>query len=141
MLNDTIKNITKFALVFFLLSQGCKKPEAVLPPETNLILAHDSLADLRHWETASPDPDRIFLSFCGNPATSRAVTWRTDTSISTATAQIAKSTANPNFHKAAITIEARTETVDINKSDRNIQGEFNYHTVVFYTLEPDTLYA
>ncbi len=52
-------------------------------------IAHGPHDDLHHWEKASPDPDRIFLSFYGDSTTSRAVTWRTDTSVSEAVAQIA----------------------------------------------------
>ena len=36
---------------------------------------------LHHWEIPSKDPDRIILTFHGDPATNRAVTWRTDTTI------------------------------------------------------------
>ena len=105
------------------------------------IVAHDDHSNLRHWEQASPDPDRIFLSFYGDPATSRAVTWRTDTSITKSVAQIAKSEASPYFDTKSRTIEAKTETLDLNKAHYNIQGKVNYHSVVFDSLEPDTLYA
>lgn len=103
--------------------------------------AHDSHNDLHHWEIASPHPDRIFLSFYGGTTSSRAVTWRTDTSIQAAVAQIAKSTAHPNFTEDARTIMACTKTVDLNKAAVNLQGKVNYHSVVFYDLQPDTLYA
>ena len=36
------------------------------------------------------DPDRIILTFHGDPATCRAVTWRTDKSVTKAVAQIAE---------------------------------------------------
>ena len=36
--------------------------------------AHEEHKDLHHWEIASKDPDRIILTFHGDPATSRAVT-------------------------------------------------------------------
>ena len=36
---------------------------------------HDGL---HHWEIPSKDPDRIILTFNGDPSTKRAVTWRTD---------------------------------------------------------------
>ena len=44
---------------------------------------------LHHWEIPSKDPDRIILNFNGNPSTKRAVTWRTDSSVKKAEAQIA----------------------------------------------------
>ena len=42
------------------------------------VFAHEEHKDLHHWEIPSKDPDRIILTFLGDPATSRAVTWRTD---------------------------------------------------------------
>ena len=44
---------------------------------------HDH-AGLHHWEIPSKNPDRIMLTFHGDPSSSRAVTWRTDTSINKA---------------------------------------------------------
>ena len=89
---------------------------------------------LHHWETASPDPDRIFLSFIGDPATSRAVTWRTDTSVASASAQIALATANPKFSDSALTLAAKTELVDLGRHSGNNQGPVNYHSAVFHDL-------
>ena len=103
--------------------------------------AHNQHEQLRHWEVASPDPDRIFLSFYGDAATSRAVSWRTDISVSKAAAEIAKATASPNFDQTVSRIQANTETVDLNKAGTNIQGKVNYHSAIFNELEPDTLYA
>ena len=104
-------------------------------------LAHDELSGLRHWEVASPDPDRIFLSFSGDPATSRAVSWRTDTSITEASAEIAPATASPKFDGAFRRLRARTEAVDLSLHSSNQQGIVHYHSAVFNELEPDTLYA
>ncbi|WP_432797467.1 fibronectin type III domain-containing protein [Poriferisphaera sp. WC338] len=108
---------------------------------TAIAWGHETHEGLRHWEIASPDPDRIFLSFYGDAATSRAVTWRTDTSIEKAVAQIAESIASPEFDQQTATIEARTETIDLNQSSDNKQGKVNYHSVIFNNLKPDTLYA
>ncbi len=107
----------------------------------SLALGHESNEHLRHWEAASPDPDRIFLSFYGDASTSRAVTWRTDTSISQSVAQITRSTPNPKFDRSADTVKAHTETIDLNKATGNIQGKVNYHSAIFNDLKPDTLYA
>ncbi len=107
---------------------------------TTALIAHDNQNQLHHWEKASPDPDRIFLTFYGDPATSRAVTWRTDTSITKSVAQIAKSEASPYFDTKSRTVEAKTETIDLNEAQYNIQGKVNYHSVIFESLEPDTLY-
>ena len=58
--------------------------------------AHDQHDGLRHWEIPSKDPDRIILTFHGDPSTSRAVTWRTDKTVTKAVAQIAEATVNSN---------------------------------------------
>ncbi len=83
----------------------------------------------------SPVPDRIVLSFAGDPATSAAVTWRTSTDITTAQAQIAVAEPGPGFADKAETLEAQTEalTTDIN--------EAHFHSVRFDDLEPKTAYA
>ena len=55
--------------------------------------------DLHHWEIPSKDPDRIILTFNGDPSTKRAVTWRTDSSVNKAIAQIAPAGINSKFTK------------------------------------------
>ena len=107
----------------------------------NTGLPHGGHGDLRHWEIASPDPDRIFLTFLGDPATSRAVTWRTDATVAKAEVQIAKSTASPRFSGSVRVVPARTETVDLTRYSGNAQGHVNYHSAVLDTLDADTLYA
>ena len=53
--------------------------------------------ELRHWEIASRDPDRIYLTFNGDPATDRAISWRTSADIKTAYAEIAPALGAPGF--------------------------------------------
>ena len=60
---------------------------------------HDGL---HHWEIPSRNPDRIILTFNGNPATSRAVTWRTNSSVKNGIAQIAEATVNSYFKTKTI---------------------------------------
>src|SRR5262245_56337726 len=47
----------------------------------------------------TPVPDRIILTWAGDPATSQAVTWRTDTSVAAgkAVAQLALAEGGPGF--------------------------------------------
>lgn len=96
---------------------------------------------LRHWEIPSKDPDRIILTFHGDPATSRAVTWRTDSTITKAFAQIAEATVNSKFTKNAITTEAKTEVFDLGLYKTNASLKVHYHSVVFSNLKPNTLYV
>ncbi len=96
---------------------------------------------LRHWEIASADPDRIMLTFMGDPATGRAVTWRTDASVTTGLAEIAPGLAEPRFDRKARRFEAKTEVLDLGAFPENRQGLVHFHSVVFDDLQPDTLYA
>lgn len=80
-------------------------------------------------------PDRIILTWSGDPATTQSLTWRTDTSVRNAQAQIAEAGDGPDFVKAARTVMARTQAF---KSDLN---EALYHSVTFTGLQPATVYA
>jgi len=96
---------------------------------------------LHHWEIPSKDPDRIILTFHGNPSTSRAVTWRTDSSISEAFAQIAEATVNSTFTENAVTLNATMEKFDLGQYKANNSLLVHYHSVIFDNLKPNTLYA
>jgi phosphodiesterase/alkaline phosphatase D-like protein len=96
---------------------------------------------LRHWEIPSKDPDRIILTFNGDPATSRAVTWRTDTTVTKAVAQIAVATENSEFEDGAKSVEASTEEFDLGLYKGNNSLKVHYHSVNFEELEANKLYA
>lgn len=82
----------------------------------------------------SPLPDRVVLTWNADPATSQAVTWRTDVSIKKAMAELALANDNGRDLKP----EAHTATSRLFKSDL---GEAHNHTVTFRNLDPNTLYA
>ena len=96
---------------------------------------------LQHWEIPSKNPDRIILTFLGDPATSRAVTWRTDNTIKTGFSQIAEATVNSNFTENTIRYKAITEPFDLGLYKGNNSLKVNYHSVVFKQLKPDKIYA
>lgn len=83
----------------------------------------------------SPMPDRIILTWTGEPAQTQAVTWRTDTTIAKAYAEIAESESGPKFTSKAQRIDASTEPL---KSDA---GVAHYHSLNFTNLKPSTKYA
>lgn len=87
------------------------------------------------WVQPSPYPDRIILTWSDNPATTQSVTWRTDTSVSRAIAQIALAGERPDFQQNAQTVEAQTTALQTD------QGVAHYHSVTFRNLKPNTLYA
>ena len=99
---------------------------------------HDGL---HHREIPSKDPDRIILTFNGDPATKRAVTWRTDSSVKKAKAEIAVAAVNSSFVEEATTYFATTEEFDLGIYKSNKSLIVNYHSVVFENLNPNTLYA
>ena len=92
------------------------------------------------WESPTRQPDRIVLNWSDNPATTLSVTWRTDTTITQATAQIAVATPAPRFDRNAQDVEAATESLDLS-SVANEHIKAHYHSVTFTNLTPSTLYA
>ncbi|MEM6885931.1 MAG: metallophosphoesterase family protein [Verrucomicrobiota bacterium] len=105
------------------------------------VWSHEGHSNLRHWETASADPDRIVLTFAGDPATSRAVTWRTSAEVTNAVAEITVALGEPGMFDQATRVSAKTEPFDMNRYSPNKQGVVHYHSVQFSDLKPDTLYA
>lgn len=83
---------------------------------------------------ATSNPDRIILTWVGDPATSQAVTWRSDNSVTTSVAQIVEDTPSPDYASKAKSVSATDTqlTSDI--------GEAVYHTARFDSLKPDTQY-
>ncbi|GAB5561685.1 MAG: metallophosphoesterase family protein [Synoicihabitans sp.] len=130
-----------FAFSLIVLATGCRGtpvPTSVKPGADH---HHDHVHDFRHWEIASPDPDRIFLSFHGDAATRRAVTWRTDTSVAKAFVEIAPALAEPGFDQLAKRIPATTEVVDLEATKGPNLNKVHYHSVILTDLEPDRLHA
>lgn len=98
--------------------------------------AHPNHA-LRHWEQASADPDRIVLTWAGDPATSQAVTWRTSAEVAKGYAEIALAGPNSGFAATATRHEAATEKLE---RPANPQPVTHYHSVHFQQLKPNTKY-
>ncbi|UCD51677.1 MAG: fibronectin type III domain-containing protein [Phycisphaerales bacterium] len=85
--------------------------------------------------TPTPVPDRIVLTWTGDPAHSQAVTWRTSADVTHGTAEIAVAGEGPLFAKRAKEVPAKTVCL---KGDL---GPATYHTVEFTGLTPKTKYA
>lgn len=83
---------------------------------------------------ASPVPDRIILTFNGNPATSQAVTWRTDTLTAKGLAELKPATPYPGREVQPQVIQAVTERLSLNTASAL------YHTATFSNLQPSTQY-
>jgi len=110
----------------------------------NVAWAHDG-----HHEDVSPPkavdekalytptamPERLILTWAGDPARTQAVTWRTDASVKQAYAQIAVAQPGPHFVAKAQKVEAATQAY------AGDLGEVHFHTVRFEGLMPETLYV
>ncbi len=96
---------------------------------------------MRHWEIASPDPDRIVLTWTGNPARTQAVTWRTDNTVDVGYAELALADPSARFDLKAVHYEAVSQSLNIAEHDQNAPFVTRFHSVEFKGLWPDTLYA
>lgn len=110
----------------------------VMVPCMNHVSATQPAAKYSDADTYKPTPvpDRIILNWNGDPATTQAVTWRTDNSVFSAQAQIAVAEDGAAFKDKAVTIMA--------SSSSEVQGNQPYtakfHTVNFENLTPKTKY-
>jgi hypothetical protein len=91
-------------------------------------------------ELPSAYPDRIVLTWSEDPARSLSVTWRTDTTVADAVAQIALARPEPSFYTESQTVDALTETLDLSQVDGQ-SLKARYHSATFRGLAPDTRYA
>ncbi|MEX0678072.1 MAG: metallophosphoesterase family protein [Pirellulales bacterium] len=124
-----IYNPFRFALAVAVVCLGATGP----------LVAHDDHPPKKVLDEdlyrATAMPDRIILTWQDDPAHSQAVTWRTDTSIHKAVAQIALATSGPEFAKNAKEVAAATAA---HESDL---GPAHYHSVNFEDLKPAAKYA
>jgi hypothetical protein len=68
------------------------------------------------------------------------VSWRTDSTVTGARAQIAVARAEPSFYTEARTVRAETTSLPVDEADQDNVAA-HYHTVTFEGLESDSLYA
>ncbi|GAA4418393.1 metallophosphoesterase family protein [Nibrella viscosa] len=94
----------------------------------------------KRWTLPTDQPDRVILTFAGDPATQQSVTWRTDTTVRQAIAEIAVADASPNFYRTAQRLNAKTEKLDA-AAVKGAEVAANYHSVTFTGLQPGLLYA
>ena len=80
-------------------------------------------------------PDRVVLTWAGDPMNTQAVTWRTSTEVTKSFAEIAIAEPGPGFPKSAKRVEAKTEELETDLS------KAHYHSIRFEDLRPSTKYA
>jgi 3',5'-cyclic AMP phosphodiesterase CpdA len=106
--------------------------------------AHDGATDHRQQVTAveraemykpTAMPDRIILTFSGDPKTTQSVNWRTSVEVRVGLAKITEAEAGPYFHDKARQVEAVSQTLETDL------GTAHYHSATFKDLKPGTTYA
>ena len=80
-------------------------------------------------------PDRIILTWTGDPTTTQAVTWRTSVDVRQGLAELAVATAGPEFKKQAKSFKATSQALMTNINTAH------FHTVEFVDLQPGTKYC
>lgn len=111
----------------------------VPPPADPPAAAETPKADPKAVSRPTVVPDRIILTFASDPATSQAVTWRTDLTVKAAVAEIALAADGPVFEKGwrgsddklVKRLPAKTEKLT----------DALYHSVNFTALAPKTKYV
>ncbi|WP_461055020.1 purple acid phosphatase family protein [Spirosoma arcticum] len=94
----------------------------------------------KRWTLPTEQPDRVILTFAGDPATQQSVTWRTDTTVQQSVAEIGVADAAPRFMRNAKRMNAKTERLNAD-AVKGAEVVVNYHSATFADLQPDVLYA
>jgi 3',5'-cyclic AMP phosphodiesterase CpdA len=98
--------------------------------------AHAQISDKKLHEP-TPMPDRIVLTWHDDPTRTQAVTWRTDTTVTKAMAEIARATGGPEFQRP----DGVTSVPAVTTPFKSDLGEALLHSVRFEGLKPGAKYA
>lgn len=127
-----------------------RQPSAVTKPTNQVVVAANETSTVSVTSSKSETfkavaeaeihrptklPDRIVLTWSGDPSKSQSVTWRTDTTVEQGLAEIAVADDNASFAKRARQIKAKQQTLKTGLSTAR------YHSVEFAALTPATKYA
>lgn len=93
-----------------------------------------SAAQAQKSYPAASVPDRIVLTFAGDPAHTQAVTWRTDTLTEKGLAMLKPASPHPGREDSALVVEATLEKLALPGA------EAFHHTAKFSGLQPSTAY-
>jgi len=77
-------------------------------------------------------PERMILTWSGDPATTQSITWETAAALTSPQGQVAKMSAHPNFEASAATVQGV-----VTAADANTPG---HYAVAFTGLEAGTRY-
>lgn len=109
-------------------------PASAQPADPDVIRLVPAADPVETWRPGVL-PDRIVLTWAGDPTTTQAVTWRTSTQVTRGLAEITEATAGPNLDekKQQLVAESQPLTTDLSTA--------HFHTVRFEGLKPETRYA
>jgi len=110
-------------------------PKAVMQPAAKPLEATAKPVADAEVHRPTKLPDRIVLTWSGDPSRTQAVTWRTDSSVAVGLAEIVIADDNASFAKRARQLKARTESLKGNLSLAH------YHSAEFTALSPKAKYA
>ena len=129
-------------MVLGIISQGAGQALVNAPAKAEAELPRPFPNAFAHAPT--PIPDRIILTWAADPATTQAVTWRTDTSVKRGQAQITLSEPGNDFaphRKKGVPDPEKVRKVAATTTLLNTNlGQAHYHSVQFHGLKPDTKY-
>lgn len=86
---------------------------------------------------ASAFPDRIILTWSGDPSTTQSVTWRTDSTVTKGLAQILVEDSSPKLERS----DAKEYTAITSSLKGKEYEQANYHSATFTNLLPDKVYT
>ncbi len=102
-----------------------------------VLILHGTLSIKAQLYKASAVPDRIILTWSADPTSTQSVTWRTDTTVNKAYAQVLIEGSSPDLDKgSAQEIAALTSALQGDTYEKA-----HYHSATFTGLKPDQLYA
>ncbi|PQO47863.1 purple acid phosphatase family protein [Blastopirellula marina] len=129
--------MSKFPTVFLLIAVvfGCQFAAIGLAHDGEDHHHHPAKIEPAEFYAPTAMPDRVVLTWTGDPTKTQAVTWRTSTDVKKGLAEIAVATGGPKFDESAKQLVAKTQPLetDINTA--------HFHTVEFEDLKPGTKYA
>ena len=128
-----------FALLFALLTSSC----LLVLLTSNALLAHEGhegeqpppRINEAEYHKATVVPDRIVLTWTGNPAYTQDVSWRTSEKVKRSFVEFAVATKGPYFVKNTVRISASTAPFESNL------GTYHIHTATMKSLAPSRKYV
>jgi hypothetical protein len=99
--------------------------------------------DLNERYKPTPIPDRVCLTFGGDPATAISVTWRTSRAVGQGFVQFREAIDGPDLKKGSTRLDARHEDLAMPRTEVKDQTPYisRYHTATISGLKPKTMYA